>query len=430
MRAVKLMVISHSCIEEVNRAVYRLLAVERGIELHLVMPSRIRIGAELREISPVTNEPFAVTLLELSGSHMRLQRLKGLRRLIRETRPSHILVEADAASLLMRDVVGAAKASKSEVWSLTAENLERSYFSEGLQGLRSRRLGAGIGGLIAWWLWRSTRRDIDHVFVLSEDGISALSKLGFSGRVTRIPLGFDPKLFHPQSDAEIAATRRRLGLRSTTIAYFGRLTPEKGVELLLKALGMLKAHDWQLLIDQFATYRTEYTSRLQHQVETLGLADRVVYFDASHSEMPTYMNAADVVVLPSISTPKWKEQYGRVIPEAMACGKIVVGSDSGTIPELIADAGFTFPEGDARKLAELLRQLIAAPERELDIVRTRAKERARSELSVIRQAAVWSRMLAGDGGRETEDPRRSPVVGLSPEDPNHESPSRHPVPFR
>jgi glycosyltransferase involved in cell wall biosynthesis len=336
---------------------------------------------------------------------MRLQRLNGLARLIRESRPSHILVEADAASLLMRDVVRAAKIVKSQVWSLTAENLERNYFSEGLQGLRSRRPAAAVGGLIAWWLWRSTRRDIDHVFVLSEDGVGALSKLGFSGRVTRIPLGFDPELFHPQSNSEIAATRRRLGLRSNTIAYFGRLTPEKGVELLLEALGMLKEHDWQLLIDQFSTYRTEYTSRLERQIETLGLADRVVYFDASHREMPNYMNASDVVVLPSISTPKWKEQYGRVIPEAMACGKIVVGSDSGSIPELIADAGFTFPEGDASNLAELLRRIIAAPEAELDVVRTRAKERAHSELSIIRQAAVWSQMLISDG-RQTEDEGR------------------------
>lgn len=406
MRAVKLLVISHSCIEEVNRAVYRLLAIERGIEVHLVMPSRIRIGAEHRKPSPATNELFEVTLLDLSGSHMRLQRLKGLSRLIRETRPSHILVEADAASFLMRDVVRAAKTAKSKVWSLTAENLERDYLFEGLRGLRSRRLGAGIGGFIAWWLWRSTRRDIDHVFVLSEDGVGAMSKLGFSGRVTRIPLGFDPELFHPQSNEKIVATRRRLGLRSTTIAYFGRLTPEKGVELLLESLGRLKDLDWQLLIDQFATYRTEYTSRLEARIEALGLADRVVYFDASHTEMPNYMNAADVVVLPSISTPKWKEQYGRVIPEAMACGKIVVGSDSGTIPELIADAGYTFPEGDASKLAELLGRIIGAPEAELAAVRTRAKDRARSELSIVRQAAIWSRMLTED-----EQPDRRPVAG-------------------
>jgi glycosyltransferase involved in cell wall biosynthesis len=146
--------------------------------------------------------------------------------------------------------------------------------------------------------------------------------------------------------------------------------------------------------------------------------------------MANYMNAADVVVLPSISTPKWKEQYGRVIPEAMACGKIVVGSDSGTIPELIADAGFTFPEGDASKLAELLRTILGAPEAELDVVRARAQERARSELSIIRQAAVWSQMLTErTAERRTDDGLESPVIGLrSPIAGPHSSVAQSPKP--
>jgi glycosyltransferase involved in cell wall biosynthesis len=421
MKSVRLLVISHSCIEEVNRAVYRLLATRHNIELHLVIPSRIHVCAEVRTCSAAPDEPFTVTSLEPSGSHMRLQRFKGLSSLIRRIRPSHILVEADAASLLMRDVVRAAKAVSAQVWSITAENLERRYLGESWKGLRSGRPSAAIGGLMSWWLWKSSRRDIAQVFVLSEDGLRAMSRLGFAGRVTKIPLGFDPELFRPQGSQDIAATRRRLGLRSKTIAYFGRLTPEKGVALLLEALGMLKDLEWQLLIDEFSTYRTEYALKLQSQVETLRLSDRVVYFDASHSEMPNYMNAADVVVLPSVSTPKWKEQYGRVIPESMACGKVVVGSDSGTIPELIADAGFTFPEGDARRLAELLRYILTASDTELEPFKTRAAQRALGKLSIIPQAAIWSEMLRDDGRRATGDGREATDDGRETTDDGRET---------
>ena len=56
----------------------------------------------------------------------------------------------------------------------------------------------------------------------------------------------------------------------------------------------------------------------------------------------------DVLVLPSHTTPTWKEQFGRVIVEALWCGVPVVGSDSGEIPWLIelTGGGLVFPEGD------------------------------------------------------------------------------------
>ena len=63
------------------------------------------------------------------------------------------------------------------------------------------------------------------------------------------------------------------------------------------------------------------------------------------------------MVLPSRTTATWKEQFGRVLTEAMACGVPVVGSNSGAIPEVIADAGLIFPEGDAMSLAAQLQRL-------------------------------------------------------------------------
>jgi glycosyltransferase involved in cell wall biosynthesis len=68
-----------------------------------------------------------------------------------------------------------------------------------------------------------------------------------------------------------------------------------------------------------------------------------------------------VLVLPSRTIARWKEQFGRVIIEAHACGTPVIGSDSGAIPEVIADAGLVFPEGDAPKLAAALETLAQNP---------------------------------------------------------------------
>jgi len=66
------------------------------------------------------------------------------------------------------------------------------------------------------------------------------------------------------------------------------------------------------------------------------------------------MNMFDVLVLPSRTTRSWKEQFGRVLIEAMACETPVVGSSSGEIPKVIGDAGLIFPEGDVVTLAHIL----------------------------------------------------------------------------
>ena len=75
------------------------------------------------------------------------------------------------------------------------------------------------------------------------------------------------------------------------------------------------------------------------------------------------MRGLDVLVLPSRTTRRWAEQFGHVLLEAMAAGAVVVGSDSGAIPEVIGEAGVIFPERDTQALAGVIEQLADDPER-------------------------------------------------------------------
>ena len=70
-----------------------------------------------------------------------------------------------------------------------------------------------------------------------------------------------------------------------------------------------------------------------------------------------------LLVLPSLTTRRWKEQFGRVLGEAMASGVPVAGSSSGFIPEFIhaTGGGLVFPEGDAMALARVLATLAREP---------------------------------------------------------------------
>jgi glycosyltransferase involved in cell wall biosynthesis len=133
--------------------------------------------------------------------------------------------------------------------------------------------------------------------------------------------------------------------------------PEKGLDVLLQALQQVGPPARLLLIGEGAC-----RSDLEAQVYQLGLADRVTFVPPMPPDrLAVEFNQANALVLPSRSKSVWKEQFGRVLTEAMACRVPVIGSDSGAIPEVIGEAGLVFPEGDAAALADCIRQLIESP---------------------------------------------------------------------
>jgi glycosyltransferase involved in cell wall biosynthesis len=78
-----------------------------------------------------------------------------------------------------------------------------------------------------------------------------------------------------------------------------------------------------------------------------------------HHRAIELLAAIDLLVLPSLTTPTWKEQFGHVLIEAMACAVPVIGSNSGAIPEVVGDAGLIVPEGDAAALRAAIASLQA-----------------------------------------------------------------------
>jgi len=384
----RILVISHSCVRAVNRSVYRLM-VNDDISIHLVVPLHPDIPGVP---DPTTLDPFPVTFLPSSGPHDRLMRAPGLKAIIKDFRPTHVISETDIASLLTFSILNDIDRA-TQIWLVSVENMRRSFLKEAWNALRSRDFRTGVGGVLIWSFVIFNRHRIDHIFTVSKAGTYAVKFLGYRGPITQIPLGFDPLLFNLQPPDVVRTTRDRLGLTKLTFAYFGRLVPEKGVDKLIAALSKLKHLEWQFLIDSFSEYRSPYEAQVAQLLEEYGIKDRTVFFEAHHDEIPTYINAADVVVLPSVSTPRWIEQYGRVVPEAMACRKIVVGSSSGAIPELIGEAGIIVPEGDIERLAATLEKLLKSPSDELDHIRQTAYERAHGCLSIRQQAEIWLNTL-------------------------------------
>jgi glycosyltransferase involved in cell wall biosynthesis len=167
-------------------------------------------------------------------------------------------------------------------------------------------------------------------------------------------LGIDPDVFCPCPPLQREGFRRELGISQMefVIGFVGRFVEEKGLLDLVEAVGRLRAssHRGRSLL---VLGKGPLEERVRVRAVKLGI-NVVILSSCRYREVPATMNALDVLVLPSRSRPFWKEQFGHVLIEAMACGVPVIGSDSGEIPNVIGDAGLIFHEGDVEQLTECL----------------------------------------------------------------------------
>ena len=247
------------------------------------------------------------------------------------------------------------------------------------------------------WIERYSYRHSAHAIAGNQEARQVLLAKGYARPITVIPqFGIDPQLFdrHAQPPLVAPSPAHRL-----TVGYAGGLVPEKGVEDLLHALAIGQemagaGPAWRLLLAGGGAQQPA----LEQLAAQLGLGSQVRFVGRIGStEMPAFFASIDLLVLPSRTTPAWKEQFGRVLVEAMACQTPVIGSDSGEIPHVIGDAGLIFPEGDRQALAGCLLRLAgdAALRAELG---QRGRSRVLAHFTQERIAAatyqVYQQMLA------------------------------------
>lgn len=186
---------------------------------------------------------------------------------------------------------------------------------------------------------------------------------GYAERPSRlIPLGVDLNAFErDEHRAAAALLKLRWSSGPPIVGYLGRFVPEKGLRILMEALDRVQT-PWRAVFVGGGPMEAELRNW------AAGHADQVrVCTDVQHLEVPTFLNAMEILVAPSLTTPKWREQFGRMLIEAFACGVPVIGSDSGEIPYVMGDAGVVVLEGDVAAWADAIGDLIDSPIRRREL---------------------------------------------------------------
>jgi glycosyltransferase involved in cell wall biosynthesis len=360
----RILIASHTYIVDLNCEKFRTLAqLEPDLEVTVVVPKRWRPGGVQNRI--IEKEGWqdgrfrVVPIANFSQNNQGLLTFGlDLVTLLRKFRPDVIQVEQGSKGLAYAEMI----------------TLNR------LLGLKAKML------FFTWWnlpyelkfpvsvLERYNLSGTDGIIAGNQDGADILRDRGYRGPIRVMPqLGVDETLFRPQAQPELAA-QLDIDADNFVVGFVGRFVEEKGLRTLMRALGQLKnqPYPWKCLL----LGRGPLKEELQRQAGELGIGDRIRWVESvPHDDVPRYINLMSTLILPSETTYKfktltsvgWKEQFGHVLIEAMACQVPVIGSDSGEIPHVIGDAGLVFPEGQADKLAECLLKLMASPKTQTDL---------------------------------------------------------------
>ena len=353
----KILVASHTYIVDLNCEKLRALSrLQPDIEVTVVVPKKWRPGGVQNKIIETEYRDEGnfriVPVSNFSQNHQGLLTFGGdLVTLLREFRPNIIHVEQGSRGLAYAEMI-----------TLNA-----------LLGLKAKNI------FFTWWnlpynlkfpisILENYNLDNSHGIISgNQDGAEILRDRGYEGPIKVMPqLGVDETLFTPRNQPELA---KKVGLKPDdfVIGFVGRFVPEKGIMTLLDALVKIKDKSWKFLL----LGRGELKDEILHKAAEKGIKDRIILVESvPHDEVANYINLMSTLILPSETTYKfktltsvgWKEQFGHVIIEAMACKVPVIGSDSGEIPHVIGDAGLIFPEGNAEELANRLEQLIDNPD--------------------------------------------------------------------
>lgn len=343
----KVLITWHAAVEPAYRKLFTELSLQ-GVKLLAVVPTCWTEGCRLQRFSEgVQDSYYEWTVLNTVfvnvGRVFAYPNIFALCRKVLRFKPDiiHIIEEPFCVSTVQFTLLRDTFCPKAKIILQSFENLDvQQRFPFGcIQDFNLRRANALI--------------------VVPKEGREIWKSRGFKGKIFNVPLGVDTEVFHPLEKSELSRDMPFSIANSGKfkVGYIGRLSEEKDIDSLIDAIHILKEMGRRVVLFIIGSGSSRKT--LEEKVAALGLSNCVTFIDSlEQSELPLFFHHVDALVLPSITTRRWKEQFGRVLVEAMACKVPVVGSSSGEIPNVVGDAGLIFKEGDVKALSKSLDVLL------------------------------------------------------------------------
>lgn len=342
----RLLVLSHAAVLAANQDLYARLVRAHGIDLTLVAPARWRSdlhGPLQLEVTPALAGRVVGAAVLCPGHRALHWYVRGLPDM-RPRPPQVVYVDEEPWSLAALQALLLARRARARLVVATKQNV-------------ARRLPPPFAQVR-----RLVLRHAAAVLALTGEVAAVVRAQGYGGPLHVIPHGVALDQFAPQPAAR-ARLRAAWGVPPAAYlaGYAGRFLPVKGLSFLIAAAARLcAAATGPPPVSLVLAGEGPERPRLAAQIRAAGLTGTVrLVPPVPHARMAGVYSALDVLVLPSVSLPGRREQFGRVLIEALACGTPVIGTASGGIPEVIhtTGGGLVVPEADPAALARALMQL-------------------------------------------------------------------------
>ena len=228
---------------------------------------------------------------------------------------------------------------------------------------------------------RRVLKAVDHFFPVSTYTAGLLGRLGVEeSRMSVVHNGTSTERFYP---ANASGLKKSLHLQDKKLIFsLSRLVPRKGIDTVIEAMKDIARHhpEAHYLILGEGPDR----SRLKQLVNRYQLNGHISFMGhVPDRELNSYYNLADLFVMPSRANGYEVEGFGLVFLEANACGKPVIGSRTGGIPDAIVDGqtGYLVPESSPDVLAKYVCELFDDPEK--------MRRMGQNGLKHVKESATW-----------------------------------------
>lgn len=332
----KILRIYHAGRDPQHRARERAL-VALGVDVKLVVPAQWQGPGSQDSLPP---EPFEIIELPVrrpGDVNRHSYDETDVAAVLASAEADLLDIHAEPVSVASRQWLAAAQPAGLPAVMYTAQNIDKRYpppFS---------------------YYEREALRRIVGLYPCSRQAASVARGKGFSGPLQVLPLGYDEGIFSAASNTPYDRSQRK----EIVLGLVGRLSPEKGTLDAVRCLA-------SICRNRPARLKIVGTGPDQHELlklaRELGVAGRLGLRPwASGEELAAAYRDFDVLLVPSLATSRWVEQFGRVIIEAQASGTVVAAYATGSIPEVAGDSAVLVGPGDYGRLATEIQTVMGDP---------------------------------------------------------------------